>query len=51
MKMETILSHFKDSAHQFIVSEHICIDFSANSAVILVEYSYLHVLCTHGCFV
>ena len=34
-----------------IAMEHICIDFPANSAPISVEYSYLHVPCTHGCFV
>ena len=42
--MSTILSA------NLIAAEHICIDFSANSAPISVEYSYLHVRRTYGWF-
>ena len=46
-----LLPHFKDFQCNLIGTEPIFTDFSANSAPILVEYSYLHVPCTPGCFV
>ena len=48
---EKILLHFKAFQRSSIETEPIFTDFSANSSRILVEYSYLHIPCTHGCFV
>ena len=51
---ERILTHIKDILLNFIATEHIYIDISANSAPISVEYSYytsctlMDVLCEYG---
>ena len=49
--MGKISPHFKDFQCHLIGTEPIFTDFSANSTQISVEYSYSHILCTHGCFV
>ena len=46
-----ILPHFKHVLCNFNGTEPIFTDLSANSAPILVEYSYLYVPYTHGSFV